>query len=123
MNLRSSHCTYRARCNRHSDHLQEALKVAKQNKVDGHIARILRRQALVIRAKVSHEKELIKQASILTSKSKQHFPSQQEQLREADKMMAKAQDIRARIVYPESAQEIKLSENQAYDHLICPFSR
>ena len=124
MSLRSSHCTCRARCNRHRDHLQEALKVARKNKADGHIARILRRQALVIRAKVSYERERTKQASILTSEAKQHFPSQQEQLKEADKLMAEAQDIRARLVYPGAAQEVvKLSEDQAYDHLICPFFR
>ena len=114
MNLRSSHCTYRARCNRHSDHLQEALKVAKQNKVDGHIARILRRQALVIRAKVSHEKEQTKQADKVSA---------EQQLKEADKMMAQAQDIRARLQDPGADQEVVLSEDQAYDHLICPFFR
>ena len=124
MNLRSSLRKYRARHNGRRDHLQEALKTAKQNKADGHIARILRRQALVIRANVSHEKEQTEQASILASKSKQQFPSQQEQLKEADKLMAQAQNIRARLVYPESAQEVvKLSEDQAYDLLICPFFR
>ena len=124
MNLHSSHCTYRARYNRHSDHLQDALKIAKTNKADGHVARILRRQALVIRAKVIYAKEQTEEANTLTNEAKVDFPSQQEQLKEADKLMAEAEAIRARLVDPEAAQEVaKLSEDEAYDHLVCPFFR
>ena len=130
MKLRSSHCTYRARYNRHRDHLEDARRVAKKNKAAGHVARILRRQALVIRAKTLRDKVHLWQAgdladlASLANLAKEHLLSRQELLKVADEMMADAEAIRARLVNPEAAQEVaNLSEDEAYDRLVCPFFR
>ena len=119
MKSRTVYCTQRARADESRNYLQQALTIAKHNEDDGHIARILRRQALVIRAKLSHQAERTKQADTPTSEAKEGFTSVEEQRKEADELMAQAEALREKLVDP-ADHNPSLSEDEAYDNLICP---
>ena len=81
--------------------LQQALTVVEYHKAKGDIARILRRQAIVIR-----ENPL----------------SSPMQVKEAEAMMAKAETIKAALADPGS-QDPCLSEDLMYDNLVCGYFR
>ena len=81
--------------------LQQALTVVEYHKAKGDIARILRRQAIIIR------------------KNPLSSPMQ---MKEAEAMMDKAETIKAALS-DSSGQDPCLSEDLMYDNLVCGYFR
>ena len=83
------------------ERLRQALTVVEYHKAQGDVARIIRRQAIVIRD------------SPLSSVT---------QLKEADSMLQKAEMIKATLADPKD-QGTSLPEDLVYDNLVCGYFR